>query len=75
MSTTRKQSVVLEGKKYPLIYLTPNTYKELFESAGQYASKLNLRTQGHDPNDPHRHIVVEMKAFLFNGFAFAAIEE
>lgn len=70
MSTPRKQSVALNGVKYPLVYLTPPTYKELFEKTEKVSQKVNMRTQGYDEKDPYRNIVVEIKGFVFNGCVF-----
>jgi len=66
----RKQSVILGGQKYPLVYLTPPTYKELIEKVEKYAQKVVMKSHGHDPNDPYRNIVIEIKGFVFNGAVF-----
>jgi hypothetical protein len=71
MSTVpRKQSVILGGQKYPLVYLTIPTYKELLEKVEKYAQKVVMRTQGHDEKDPYRSITIEIKGFVFNGCVF-----
>lgn len=65
-----KQSVALEGVRYPLVFLTPPTYKELLEKVGTAAKKVNLRTKGYDEQNPLKNIVIEIKGFAFNGCVF-----
>jgi len=71
----RKQSVVLGGIKYPLVYLTKATYHELLQAVGDKAMRINLKTQGHDPSTPYKNIVIEMKAFLLDKLVFTTMEE
>ena len=65
-----RQSVALEGVRYPLVFLTPPTYKELFEKAGTAAKKVNMRTKGFDEQNPMKNVVIEIKGFVFNGCVF-----
>jgi hypothetical protein len=70
--TPRKQSVILNGHKYPLVYLSPAAYKELFEKSEKLKpQKLVMRTQGQDEKDPMKNVIIEIKGFVFNGCVFS----
>jgi hypothetical protein len=68
MSTPRKQSVILNGIKYPLVYLTSASYKELYDKVFKYTQAITMKSQGHDPDDPYKVIHLEIKGFVFNNF-------
>ena len=66
----RKESVILNGVKYPLVYLTPASYKELYAKVIKHATNVTMKSKGFDEANPYKNVVIELKGFVFNHFIF-----